>query len=333
MEIRYYERHRSLGSYSIERVFRDVRDALPQGVNCAVACCKFESRGLWRRLYNCVEAIFKQGSINHITGDTHYLAYFLRKKGTILTIHDCSTLERLGGLRKVLFFFFWYWLPEKRVSLISAVSEATKVELLRYLKCSAEKIRVIHDPVSHMFKPVPKSFNRQKPIILQVGTSKNKNIPRVAKALQGIPCHLRVIGEMANQNSEVLRACGIEYSSRCNISSEELVDEYRRCDMVAFVSTYEGFGLPIIEANATGRPVVTSNVLSMPEVAGNAACLVDPFDVKSISAGIVRVIQDTEYRDRLVQNGLKNVERFKPESIAMQYVGLYRELLEKQKAT
>ena len=73
-----------------------------------------------------------------------------------------------------------------------------------------------------------------------------------------------------------------------------------------------------------GRPVVTSNLWSMPEVAGNAACLVDPLDVASIRAGICRVIQDSAYRERLVEAGFENVKRFQVETIAAQYANLYR---------
>ena len=123
----------------------------------------------------------------------------------------------------------------------------------------------------------------------------------------------------------------VEFSTVANISDQEIIEKYKQSDIVILASTYEGFGLPIIEANAVGRPVITGNILSMPEVAGNAACLVNPFDVESIRTGIFRLIQDTAYREELVQNGFKNVERFKPEAIAMQYLALYRELLGKQK--
>jgi glycosyltransferase involved in cell wall biosynthesis len=99
--------------------------------------------------------------------------------------------------------------------------------------------------------------------------------------------------------------------------------------MVIFASTYEGFGLPIIEANAVGRPVVTSDIYSMPEVAGDAACLVNPFDVSNIRTGVLRVIQDESYRRKLIENGFKNVERFKPNAIAQQYLELYKELFRK----
>jgi glycosyltransferase involved in cell wall biosynthesis len=99
------------------------------------------------------------------------------------------------------------------------------------------------------------------------------------------------------------------------------------CDLLVFASTFEGFGLPIVEAQATGRPVVTSNIMSMPEVAGDAACLVDPFNVSSIREGVLKVINDSDYRNALVKAGFENVKRFQPEQIARQYAELYHELV------
>ena len=331
MKITYYERHGNLDTYSIERLFRDIRSALPRSVNYRVATCRFESRGFWRRLYNTVEAIFKQGEINHITGDVHYLAYLLRKKKTLLTIHDCSSLERLRGVRKWIYFYLWYWLPEKRSALISVISESTRKELLRYLGCSPNKIRIVPDCVSPDFQPSQRVFNSLKPNILQIGTRYNKNLLRVAEALKGIPCHLMIVGRLSKEQEDFLCKCNIEYSAVANIPNEELAEMYDICDLVLFVSTYEGFGMPILEGNAIGRPVITSNILSMPEVAGDAACMVDPFNVESIRDGILRIIQDTEYRQTLVSNGYKNATKFKPEISAARYIELYKELLEKER--
>ena len=81
-----------------------------------------------------------------------------------------------------------------------------------------------------------------------------------------------------------------------------------------------------MEANAVGRPVITSNLLSMPEVAGDAACIVDPYNIAEIRAGILRIINDEFYREALIHNGFSNALRFDPKEIARQYIELYKEL-------
>jgi len=326
MVVTYYHRHPAPGFYSIERLFKDVRNSLPKNIKYKISISKFESRGLWRRIYNAIEAIFHQGDINHITGDVHYLSLFLNKKITLLTIHDCVALERLRGIKKKILLLFWYWLPIKRSVLVSVVSESTKREILRYIKCDTNKFRVIHNPVSLLFKPSKYIFNTHKPSILQIGTKYNKNLLRVSEALKDISCHLNILGKLSIEQKRVLDSFNIKYSFLSNISDYEVIEVYKQSDMVIFVSTYEGFGLPIIEANATGRPIITSNILSMPEVANNAACLVDPFNVGSIRAGILKVIHNVNYREKLIENGFKNVQRFNPKVIAAQYVNLYKEM-------
>lgn len=327
MRVTFYHRCRQGANYSIERLFNDVRTALPPEVQYRVAVSKFPSCGFWRRLYNIIEAAFRQSDVNHITGDVHFLTFLLSKKKTLLTIHDLVSVNRLNGLRKYIFFFLWYWMPVKRSAVVSVISEFTKKELSHYLKCDPQKIRVVYDCVSKDFRSVPKDFNINKPIILQIGTGKNKNVSRVAEALKGIACHLRIVGELSYEQLSHLREFDIEYSSVFNISDEQILKEYQQADMLVFASTYEGFGLPILEAQATGRPVVTSNIMSMTEVAGNGACLVNPYDVASISEGIFKIINDSYYRYELVHYGFENVKKFHPEKIAAQYVELYKQMI------
>jgi glycosyltransferase involved in cell wall biosynthesis len=101
---------------------------------------------------------------------------------------------------------------------------------------------------------------------------------------------------------------------------------YRLADAFVFPSLYEGFGLPPLEAMASGTPVVTSNVSSLPEVVGNAAMLVDPYDVDSIANGIQTVLEDSAYREKLTKNGLKRSQIYSWERSVVKIKQIYDEL-------
>lgn len=314
------------GHTSIERLFADIRKAMPDSVECVPCVCPHFSKGVLPRIKNSLDARRHQEAVNHITGDVHYLALALKAKHTLLTIHDCAVLERLRGLRRLILKWFWYDLPVRRSALVTVISEATRRELLRHVCCDERKVRVVPNCVGDDFAPAPKPFKETEPEILHLGTAANKNLERLAQALAGLPCRLHILGRMSEKQRSVLEQSRIRYRNTPLATDAELVQAYQGCDLVTFVSTYEGFGLPIIEAQATGRPVVTSNRLSMPEVAGGAACLVDPFEVASIREGILKVSRDAACRERLVTAGFENVKRFTPKAVAKQYAGLYAEL-------
>lgn len=326
IRITYFLRRPWPGVYSVERLYEDVRTHLPAGCHVDVCVNRYYSRGVLGRLLDSVLATWRQGDINHVTGDVHYLTYLLDRRRTILTILDCITLERLRGFRRWMFWFFWYWLPEKRCAAITVISESTKRELLSYLNCDPEKITVIHCNVSDEFTARPKDFNSHAPRILQVGTTQNKNIPRVAESLHGLPCRLVIIGPLSGEQINTLERHAIDYENHVSLSREALLAQYHEADLVMFASLYEGFGLPIIEANAVGRPVITSRLYSMPEVGGDAACYVDPYDIRSIRTAVEKVIHDADYRQQLIENGYRNVKRFQLPVIAAQYAALYRRL-------
>src|SRR5262245_17159769 len=311
------------GTYSVERLFRDVREYLPTTIQCKVVVSKFHSKGLVRRVFNIAQAAFHSSDVNHVTGDVHFLTFLLPRRRTLLTVLDCILLTELSGWRWWLFWLLWYWLPARRSAAITVISQSTKRQLLEFVHYDAEKIYVIYPAVSNSFRPVPNEGLNPVPVLLQVGTTKNKNLERVVQALQGIRCHLRIVGPLDPDQFKLLKESRLEYSVKWKLSEPEIVDEYVKSDAVILVSTYEGFGLPIVEANAVGRPVITSNISSMPEVARDAACLVDPFDVQNIRNGILRVLENKEYRDNLIQNGYANAERFKVDRISAEYCRLY----------
>jgi glycosyltransferase involved in cell wall biosynthesis len=331
MTVTYLQRRAYDDAFSVEQVFSTIRQSLPPVVQWKVLSSKYPSRGFLRRLYNSIEAAVRQGEINHITGDVHFLACFLRKENTVLTVHDCGGLDRLSGVGRKIFKQFWYTVPCHRSALVTTISEFTRSELIRYTGCPAEKVRVIPDPLGAGFLPSPRDFNDSCPTILHVGVTPNKNLERSAAALRGISCRLEIVGAITATQKAALEANGIIWSARARLSSDEVIAAYRNCDLLLFPSTYEGFGLPIIEAQATGRAVITANVCSMPEVAGDGAHLVDPYDVNSIRQAVVQVIGDAAHRHRLIENGFRNVSRFSPETVARQYIDVYEEIARTKK--
>jgi len=329
MRVVYFQRKPFQGQSSVERLFEDVRLALPQDVKSKVLINRYYSLGVWRRVADIIRAFFAQGDINHVTGDVHFLTYFLRRKKTILTILDCVTLERLQGIRFWLFWFFWYWLPSKRCAAITVISSSTRVELLKYLNCAKLQVEVVPCCVSLEFQSFPKSFNSDCPQILQIGTKKNKNLERVATALSELPCRLIIIGKLSLEQVDVLQQNNIAYENYVGISRHAILEQYKNADLVMFASLYEGFGLPILEANAVGRPIITSRLYSMPEVGGDAACYVDPYNTGEIRNAVERISNDVEYRQQLIKNGFLNVVPYHPEAVAAQYVRLYKEIYKK----
>ena len=239
IHISHFMRRPEPGANSVERLFEDVRAHLPADIQVGLCTSRFHSRGLFRRLYDILRARGHQGDVNHVTGDVHFLTYLLDRHRTILTILDCVMLERLNGISRWLLWLLWYWLPEKRCAVITVISEATRQQVLQYLHCDPEKIHVIHCNVSGEFQPTPKTFNAARPRLLQIGTNTNKNLERVAEALEGLECELTIIGRLTAGQIDVLKHYDVSYENLVDLSREELVEQYQRCDMVIFASTYE----------------------------------------------------------------------------------------------
>lgn len=323
----FFRRANAPWHHSIEELFGTIIGALPPSVTPFRYVMKRNSTGLRNRIVNTVDSAFHQGDVNHITGDVHYIALFLRKSRTILTIHDLRILLSGNRLKREVIRFFWFTMPAWRVRYITVISEFSKKELIRLTGIPSRKILVVYDCISADIVPFPRPFHAEKPVILQIGTTSNKNLDRVIPALAGLHVSLVIIGKLSDPQEAMLKQHKIDYVNRFNLPYAEVLEQYRQADIVLFASTYEGFGLPILEANAIGRPVIAGNNSSLPEVAGDAALLVDAGNIDEIRSAVIQLNGDPELRERLIRRGFDNVKRFHPQTIGAQFAGIYERLI------
>lgn len=314
------------GAQSIERLFAALAAAMP----AEVEVIRYTLRAKWLHPGDVVRLRRLRADVYHVTGDCHQIAWFLPRRRTVVTVHDMAhVLWDLSGLRRRLVRWLWFDGPLARVAAVTAISDATRRELFEHCpRLRRRPIEVVPNCVPPLPAPAPKRFDPCRPVILQVGTAPHKNLDRVVEALRGLTCRLVVIGPLRLADEQRLSQAGVELDLRGRVDDAALGRAYLEADVVVFVSEREGFGLPILEAQAIGRPVVTSDRLPMREVAGGAAVLVDPEDVGSIRTGICRLLEDAALRACLVARGFDNVRRHAPQRIAARYAALYRRIAE-----
>lgn len=320
--INLYFRKKREGVNSIEMVFETVESLFPP--HCTIRL-PYEGASPITLLKNILFAYRNKAKVNHITGDAHYIALGLGRN-TVLTIHDVQSAMQISNpLKRLYIKLFWFWLPALIVRRITVISEFTKVELSSIIPFAKKKILVVHNAFNPSMECVRKNMG-ERPVILHMGTKPNKNLERVIEAIKQIDCLLIIVGKMNNQQLDILKSAGIDYENHYDVSYEEIIQYYQSCDVVSFPSTYEGFGVPVLEANAAGRAIVAGDIPVLREVAGEAACYVDPYSVESIRNGFIKVLGQNEYRESLISKGLKNIERFTAKAMAEKYNEIYKEL-------
>ena len=186
---------------------------------------------------------------------------------------------------------------------------------------------ITHQTIPSIFSDKRKPFNYKKPVLLQIGTANNKNLETTLLAIQNMNCKLVVLKQMSEKQHQMAKSLGIDYENKFGLPFEDVVEEYNRCDIVVFPSLFEGMGVPIIEGQAAGKPVITTDREPMSWVAGGAAVLLkNPLDITEYREAIVKIIQNELFREKLIEKGKENINRFSLKNAVDSYKKLYESL-------
>jgi glycosyltransferase involved in cell wall biosynthesis len=239
----------------------------------------------------------------------------------VVTVHDLAVLRHPEVFNRWTRTYSRVLVPRvvRAAQRVIAVSEFTKRELIDVLGVPVERIRVVPNAVGEPF--VPDGPRADGEYVLAVGTLEpRKNLARLADAARRAGHELRVVGARGwgdvNVSGEGVRFLGY-------VSDDELARLYRGALCVAYISLYEGFGIPVLEALACGAAVVTSAGSAMEEVAAGVAVLVDPHDTESVAGGIAEAVAR---RDELGRLGPQRARHYTWDASAQATADVYREL-------
>lgn len=250
----------------------------------------------------------------------------------VTVLHDLAFEHFPADVDRLVLRYYRYFTPRfaRASARLVAVSEATKQDIVSTYGTEPAKISVVYNAADAHFRPQPATvqqatrerFAAGKPYFLFVGALQpRKNLVNLLRAFDAFkaatasPAKLLVVGRTAwkagpifDVYQQLQHRHDVHLTGR--VTDPELVELYAAALATCYVPYFEGFGIPIIEAQACHSPVITSNCSSLPEVAGDAACLVDPFSVASIAQGLTQVHASAHYRQELVLRGQRNIQRF-----------------------
>src|SRR5438477_1021116 len=280
----------------------------------------------------------------------HYVLPPLVRCRSVVTIHDCIHLmfpQYLPGRLALVYARTSIALASRRATRVLTVSESSKRAILRFVDVPTDNIDVIYNAYDERFGVEPREedvirvrerYQLHDEFVLYAGNVKpHKNLERLIEAFdlvrkRGLD-HLKLvlIGDEISRYAALRRAVHQHQLHKYvrflgYMPEETLAVMYRLAGVFVFPSLYEGFGLPPLEAMASGTPVVTSNVSSLPEVAGDAAVLVDPYDPRAIADGIHGVLTDEDLRRSLRQKGLARAQQFSWEKSVRRVREIYGEV-------
>jgi glycosyltransferase involved in cell wall biosynthesis len=306
-------------------------------------------KALWRSA-GCTKEI-NDLNIDIYHGLSHELPIGIKKTSakSIVTIHDLiyKTFPDDFKFIDIMIYDFKFKYACRNADKIIAISKSTKNDIIKYYKIPEEKIEVVYQSCHSNFKrslskeeidSVIKKHDLPDEYILYVGSIiQRKNLLNIIKALNllkgKINIPLVVVGKGNSYLTEVkkyINKAGLKdriiFTS--GIEFTDLPAVYQKALMFIYPSKYEGFGIPLIEALWSKTPVITSNSSSLPEAAGPGAFYCNPDNESSISDGILKILYDTGYAQKLVRSGFEHVQQFENEKTTARIMNIYKNIVE-----
>jgi glycosyltransferase involved in cell wall biosynthesis len=264
---------------------------------------------------------------------------------TIVTIHDMSLrlYPRCHPVRRLLLNRPLMRVAIRTAAAIVTVSHSARRDLLKLHGVPPDRVSVVHEAASPAFRPISDRallahtrarYSLPQRFMLYVGTIEpRKNLLRLMSAFAaarkaGIPQQLVCVGPYGWASRDLsghIAQLGIRDAVQFTgyLPFEDLPAIYNLADFFAFPSLYEGFGLPVVEAMASGLPVMTSNTSSLGEIAGDAAETIDPTDTGAMTDAIRRLAMDAELRRDRSERGLKRARDFSWAQTAREMLAVY----------
>ena len=304
--------------------------------------------GSWRKLVKLETDRRLRNRLRHVDvfHSSHVVNCALPRAANVTTVYDMTTVLfpefHLAAVRELQERKFRF--AQTQADAVITISESAKQDAVEHLGLDPSRVYVVYGGVDSSFRPLPQTTvaNALKPLglvaqeyILNVGTLEpRKNLVRLLQAYQRVRRVFRpapklvfagMKGWMYDEVLKQVNALDLEKDVLFlgRVESGLLPVLYSGARLFAYPSIYEGFGLPVLEAMACGAPVVTSNTSSLPEVVGDAALLVDPYDVKQIAEAMIQLLTDDDLSAVLRQRGFDRSARFTWEAAAEKTCAFY----------
>ena len=364
---RLYQNMSGLGNYSrntlniLARYFPDNRYILfapqlstlytcPDCVSAITPGSRFfkKFRFIWRSYW--IPKLLKNNHIDVFHGLSNGLPVGIEKTGipSVFTVHDLIYIRFPGYYKRIdrMLYQFFVTRSCRTATKIIAISQQTKTDLINLCGVDPKKIEVIYQSCNKQFyervEETQKNIVRKKyalpdKFILTVGTiEQRKNQLAILEGLVkekleiplvilGKPTEYKMLLDDFIKENDIRKQIIFLHNS----GTEELQTIYQMAEIMVYPSFFEGFGLPVLEAQASGCPVITSNISSLPEAGGEGALYIDPANSAEIGSAIRKIMTDSKLKEELIKKGTAHSMLFSDQLVAEKLMGLYQSLVQK----